>query len=78
VRYFVPAWLGFAYIAASSVLHWPDQYLGIFFAFALLFAQVPRFIHGMTLRQWFMSAGVLPAVATALLIQSIKLTTHHT
>lgn len=78
VPYFVPAWLVFAYIAAEAALDWPRaQYLGVFFAVAQLVAQVPRGIHSMTLRQWFMAAAVLPTVATVLLFQAIKLTMHN-
>ncbi len=73
VPYFIPVWLVFAYIVASSVLDWPRaQYLGAFFATAQVGAQVPLWIHGMKLRQWFVAASVLPVIATVLLVLSIR------
>jgi hypothetical protein len=74
--YFIPAWLVFAYVGVSSAFDWPELYVGIFFVLALLFSQVPRLLHGVTLRQWFIAAVVLPSIATVLLSQAIKLAAH--
>ena len=76
--YFIPIWLVFAYIAFATAFHWPEHYVvALFFALTITVSQVPRFIHGVTLRQWFLTAGVVPIITTLLLTQALKLITRH-
>ncbi len=70
--YFIPAWLVFVYIGGTAFWQWPSDYTGIVFALATLWAQLPRILHGMSLRQWFMGAAILPIAVMMSLAQTAR------